>query len=152
MVSNLGANRSAGLPASCIDIEYSRNGGTTWLDYEATDAQKRMLFADARSDVASFVIGKSTSNNVADANCLLKVRINTFGKLYSTLNKFVIFLSTSGSSGSYCTIRARTKGNQDENIDTWTTFAENVPISGWSGYNVINTSGLTTCGAAANTS
>ena len=55
-------------------------------------------------------------------------------------------MSTNGSSGSYCTIDARTQTNYLAGNNTWTTFSNQTPVAGWSGYNVINTSGLTTFG------
>ena len=64
-------------------------------------------------------------------------------KVYTVLNKFVIYCSTNGSTGSYCSIDARTQANVTAGTDTWVNFANKVGISGWSGYNVINTSGIT---------
>ncbi len=147
LIDYLGPNRLAFISGEKVSIEYSRDSGTTWTDYEATNAQKTILFTPARSQGASFVIGKSTASNISNANCRLKVSIVTNGaSVYTTLNKFVIYVSTNGSSGCYVTIRARTQQNLESNTDTWTTFAEEVGINGWSGWNVINISGLTTYG------
>ena len=60
-------------------------------------------------------------------------------------------VSTNGTNSNWCTIRARLQKNYADNVDTWTTFADKVSISGWSGYNVINTSGITTYGNTVTT-
>ena len=173
MVPRLGANRLAFLPAANIKIEYSTDGGTTWIDYGATDAQKINLFSTGST---SFYTGHNSTTGGGSTNNKLRVTIvTTPNGVYTTLNKFVMYVATSGASNCYCTIKARkqsdyesergtTNGQSDgdpiinnpgstsgtttnQNGGTWTTFAENVAISGWSGWNVINlTAGLTTYG------
>lgn len=143
MVPQLGSNRLAFMKPGKVYVEYSRDGGTTWTDYGAADSQKIQLFD---GQTASFVIGKSTTSQVANSNCLLRVNVYTANNVYTVLNKFVIYVSTSGSSGCWCTIRARTQSNYLNNVDSWVTFANKVSVSGWSGYNIINTSGITTYG------
>ena len=138
MVSDLGANRLMFGKAAGITIQYSTDGGSTWIDYGASDSAKVALF----SSRYGFNIGKATKATLT-TNCMLRVIINTdaFG-IYTVLNKFVIYLSTSGCGGCYCTIDA----SLESSPTTFTTFANKVPVSGWSGYNVINTSGITTYG------
>lgn len=150
LVDSLGANRFDCLPADCISVQYSRDGGTTWLDYEASDNGKINLVSQTSTN-ASYVVGKSNSTNgIPDVNSKLRIIINSMSnnvsRIYTSLNKFVIYCSTSGSQGCTCTIKYRTQQNYESNTDTWTTVAENVSISGWSGYNVINTSGFATYG------
>lgn len=137
--SELGANRFAFGNPSGITIQYSRDGGSTWTDYGASDAEKRAFVSTGQS----FVIGKSTTSNLATTNCLLRVIIDTdkFG-IYSILNKFIINVSTDGYSGCYVTIDA----SLESSPSTFKTFANKVSLSGWSGYNVINTSGIITYG------
>lgn len=151
MVPELGANRLAFMPANAVTIEYSRDGGSTWTDYGPTEYQKVDLF-NGRG--ASFTIGKATSGagNIATNKYQLRVNIYTgTGKVYTVLNKFVIYLSTSGTNNNWCTIRARKQSDYTAGNDTWTTFANKISVSGWSGYNVINTSGITTYGNTAST-
>ena len=143
MVSELGACRTMFAKAAGIVVEYSTNSGTTWTDYGATDAQKVALFSSGNA----FYIGKSTTNGASSPNYMLRVTIRTSAAgIYTTLNKFVIYINTAGSSGCYCTIRIRTQENYENSVDTWTTIASQIPITGWSGYNVINTSGYATYG------
>ena len=143
MIPDLGANRLAFMSPAGISIEYSRDSGTTWQDYGATDAQKLALTTMGNS----FNIGKSDSANKATEKYRLRISLHTSdGNVYTQLNKFAIFVSTNGSTGSYCTIRARTQNNYLNKVDTWTVFANKQSVAGWSGWNIINISSMTTYG------
>lgn len=141
-IPDLGSDRIAFTPASCWTIEYSQDSGSTWTDYGASDANKLQL----TSTGATFVIGKASSSRLATEKDRLRLTLTTTGKIYSVLNKFAIYLSTNGSNGCYCTLMARTKANLDAGNDTWVTFANKVSVSGWSGWNIINTNGIKTHG------
>lgn len=147
MTPELGANRLAFIPAKAVTVEYSRNSGQTWVDYEATDAQKIALFD---GNGTSLVIGKATAGStstIATNQYQLRITIATgTGSVYTVLNKFVVYVSTNGTGSNKCTIRARLQSDYESNTDTWRTFADSADVSGWSGYNIINTSGLTTYG------
>lgn len=145
IVPELGANRLAFVPAAAVYVEYSRDGGATWTNYSPSDADKINFFNGNGN--AGFTIGKATTSSVATNQ--YQVRINLYtgvGSVYTVLNKFVIYVSTNGTNANWCTIRARTQQNYENNVNTWVTFANKVSVNGWSGYNVINTSGLTTYG------
>lgn len=146
MVPDLGANRFAFIPASAWKIEYSRDSGATWTDYGASDGQKLAL----TSEGVGLSIGKADSSHKATSAYMLRLTLTTTGVVYSVLNKFLLYVSTNGSSGCYVTIQGRTKSNLDAKNDTWTGFVSKVPISGWSGWNVINVpAGITTHGNSA---
>lgn len=142
LISDLGADRFAFIPAAKWQVEYSRDNGGTWQDYGATDAQKLSL----TSVGTGLSIGKANSEHNATANDKLRLTLTTSGCVYSVLNKFAIDVSTNGSAGCYVTIEGRTKANVDAGVDTWVEFVKDVTISGWSGWNIINTSGITTHG------
>lgn len=143
MIPDLGANRLAFMPPAGISVEYSRDSGTTWQDYGATDGQKLAL----TSTGVGFNIGKSDSSNKATEKYMLRISLHTSdGKVYTQLNKFALYVSTNGSSGSYCTIRARTQNNYLNKVEKWDVFANKQSIAGWSGWNIINTSTITTYG------
>ena len=143
MIPDLGANRLAFMKPAGISVEYSRDSGTTWQDYGATDSQKLAL----TSTGTNFIIGKADSSNKATERYMLRISLHTSeGKVYTQLNKFALYISTSGSNGSYCTIRARTQNNYLNKVDKWDVFANKQSISGWSGWNIINTSTITTFG------
>ena len=118
MVPELGANRLAFMPADAVTIEYSRDGGATWTDYGAADYQKISLFNGIGS---GFTIGKASSGagNIATNKYQLRVNIYTgTGRVYTVLNKFVIYLSTSGTNNNWCTIRARKQSDYTAGKDT----------------------------------
>lgn len=135
MIPELGANRFAfGYPTG-ITIEYSNDGGSTWLDYEATDDEKLRL----TSTGTSFILGKSSSLPPSTLN---KLRI-TFDTLqiseggigcYAELSKFYIRIGTKGMADCYCTIQV---AKNTENI-TYNEIATKVPIRGFPGDNIIN--------------
>ena len=129
--------------AKGITIEYSNDGGKTWLDYGATDGQKVGLISSLNS-YFPFVIGKTKS--ATPANDMLRVTIDTGGttgiNCYTILNKFCLYISTSGSQGCYCTIQKALESTPT----VYTDVATKVPISGWSGYNIINVSNFQTFG------
>lgn len=144
MVPDLGANRLAFMPAAGVEVQYSRDGGSTWSTYSTSDANKINLF---NGNGAGHSIGASSETGIDKSNYQLRITITTnTAKVYTALNKFVIYCSTNGSSGSWCTIDGKTKANVDSGTDTWVTFANKVSLSGWSGYNVINTPDITTYG------
>lgn len=151
----LGANRFAFALARGITVEYSRDNGATWTDYESTNDKKVTIFSGPQitSDIC---IGKPTYNSSTkkwentSINNRLRIIVDTNrstgSNIYTDLNKFVFFISTNGSSGCKVTIDAQTKANNDAGNDTWTTFANGVDINGWTGYNVVNTSVIRTYG------
>ena len=139
MVADLGANRMAFAKAAGVTIEYSTNGGSTWTDYGASEAAKLGL----TSTGTGLYLGKHNTNGTGTANDRLRITFDTsLSKIYTQLNKFVLLVSTNGASGFTCTIDAATNGAPT----TFHTFADHIPLSGWSGYNVINTSTITTYG------
>ena len=144
MIPDLGANRLAFGKAAGIIIEYSTDAGKTWTNYGATDAQKVSMFGNGGT---SFYAGKISTKGQATINNMLRVTIDTnaFG-VYTSLNKFAIYMSTNGCSGVYCTIDA----SLESTPTVFKTFADKVPISGWSGWNIINPSNsITTYGNSA---
>ena len=147
MISTLGADRLAfGKPAGVI-VEYSTDSGTTWLDYGASDGQKNNLFSSGGVG-ANFIIGKNStkSETIELKKYLLRITIDTDSfNVYTGLNKFAIYVSTNGSSGCYCTIDA----SLESTPTTFVTFANQIPIAGWSGWNIINTREIITYGNSA---
>ena len=139
MIPDLGANRLAFGKPEGVTIEYSRDGGSTWVDYEATENLKKQLFATN----SYLYIGKADSNNKATVKYMLRVTIDTDKfHVYTVLNKFAIYISSNGSDGCYCTIDA----SLESTPTVFKTFADKVIISGWSGWNIINTNNITTYG------
>lgn len=144
MVPELGANRLAFISAASIEVQYSRDNGSTWASYDTYDADKINIFNGIGT---SYYIGASKEKSIDKSTYQLRIIITTdIANVYTVLNKFVIFCSTEGSSNCWCTIDGQTKANVDAGKSTWDIFSNKTPINGWSGYNVINTSGITTYG------
>lgn len=143
MIPRLGANRFAFAEPGGITVEYSTNGGSTWTDYGATDAQKLSLTSTGN---IWFTVGKRTAAGTSTVNDQLRITFDThLCGIYSELNKFCISLSTEGSTGCTCTIDIATHA-APTNFVTVTT----ADVGGWSGYNIINTNKFTTYGNSDN--
>lgn len=126
----LRANRFAGLRAEGIVIEYSTDAGETWNEYVTTDTHKRSLFTYN----AGFYVGGSYTGNVTADN-QLRVTIDTsVAGIYTTLRKFMIYVSTNYSQNCKVTIKAAKQSTPD---DYSLIICEDTPISGWSGWNII---------------
>lgn len=139
MIPDLGANRLAFGSGDGIKIEYSRDSGATWTDYGTSDAQKSLLLSTG----ISFYIGKADSTNKATAAYMLRVTLDTDKiPVYTVLNKFALYISTDGNEGCYCSIDA----SLESTPTTWVNFSNKVDISGWSGWNIINTANICTYG------
>lgn len=135
LVSELGANRYAGIKAG-VTIEYSRDNGSTWTSYGASTQSITQLFTTS----TSFIIGKADSTNKATANGTkyqLRITIDhSSASVYSEIRKYVMLVSTNGSNS--CTVDIQRTLKQSP--DTWANYMTGISISGWSGYNVIQTS------------
>lgn len=126
----LKANRFAGLKVAGITAEYSTDAGSTWNTYETTDINKRNLFT---YNGGFYVGGSPTATVTADSQ--LRITIDT-GKagLYTVLRKILIYISTNYSQNCKVTIKAALQSNP---TNYTLTICNNLPIGGWSGWNVI---------------
>ena len=135
MVSELSANVMAFPNPAGISIEYSRDGGVTWLDYGATDEQKVKLFTTNQL----FYCGKGGT-----ANLPLQLRITITPSecgLYTSLNKIIMQISTKDILNSMCTFKGLTGSNVDagnEDDSYYHTIIDKAYIEGSPGYNVLN--------------
>lgn len=134
----IGANRFAFMPTEKIEIEYSTNSGTTWNTYNVADQIKTMLLLPNVIAKYGVTIGGKSETGVDKSTHQLRISIKTQGSLYAQLNKFIIYLSTTGSTNCWCTIDAQLQKDLEESTDVWKTLANKIPVRGWSGFNVIN--------------
>ena len=138
MIPTLGANRLEACKAAGITVEYSRDGGSTWTDYGLSDIEKRRLLGSYSSSIK---VGKATNSDQYKANYQVRVTLDTSKcGVYTNLNKFAIYISTGGMPGTYCTIEAAPKASPT----AWEVKVNKQAISGWSGWNIINTPTITT--------
>ena len=139
MMSELSANVMAFPNPAGISIEYSRDGGVTWLDYGATDEKKVNVFTTN----SVLYCGKSEPDGLqATVGYQLRITITpiTCG-LYTSLNKIMMNVSRDGGLNCWCTFKGLkakevAAGNEDDTY--YNTFVNKAYISGWPGYNVLN--------------
>lgn len=144
LVGKLRPNRFFGLKAEGVTIEYSVDGGTTWLDYEADDAKKRSLFSGP-DNTGYLQLGKNST--VDYKKNMLRVTVDSvLAGVYTQLMKFCLFISTNGANGCYVKI----EGAKVKDLTTFNTLLDRTDIAGWSGDNIINCP-LTTYGGGGTT-
>ena len=128
-VSNLhSANRLAFGKPEGITIEYSRDGGSTWVNYGATDDQKVKLVSGIGN---TFVVG-GTSANVT-TNYQLRITLNAYKMhVYTHAKKLLVNISTNGANNCRMKVEYALLGSQTTfvNINTYA-------VTGWSGWNSI---------------
>ena len=129
MIGSASSNKSFGLPADAIVIEYSTDGGNTWLDYGATDAQKKALFNETRAFWA--YLGKSSTKETNSLNNQLRITIEPTDGRYVTFNGIYCWFSNKGNT-CVMDLERSTKGSPD----TFTTVFTGQSVSGWSGNNI----------------
>ena len=128
---NVGGNKAAFSNPNGITIEYTNDGGVTWLDYGATDLDKVELVTLLTN--RGFFIGKKTSSTDVTINDMLRVSVNaTACGFYTFLKKILMFVSTNGAKSFKVKIEKATIG-QPEVFSDIGTYA----ITGWSGWNSI---------------
>lgn len=138
--SSLKGNRLAFIPASTILVEHSIDSGSSWTTTSMTDASKVNFFNGLGSSV---VIGGAAQGNVNKSNHQVRLTFTNDGSVYTQLHKFLILVTTNGSSGCWCRIEGRTNKNYNNNVNTWTILCEKTSISGWSGWNTLSTDFVT---------
>ena len=135
-VSYCRGNKLFGINPKDITVEYSKDGGKSWLDYGLSDEAKAGLFTELNNEWVS--IGKANTKelNVAQGiNSRLRITISaTTTRRYVSINKTYIWFSSSGNTCK-CSCKVL-KGNG--NTDNWTTIWDNKDAGGWSGGNFFN--------------
>lgn len=138
MIDTLGANRFAFLKAAGLTIEYSTDAGSSWVDYGSTDVQKTGLFGNGQGHY----LGKHSTSGSSTIGDMLRVTIATSAAgLYTVLNKIAIYMSTSGN-----TVQVKIEKALESTPNDYITHLDWIGISGWSGWNILNISGITTYG------
>jgi len=123
------SNKTFGLPAEAITIEYSVDNGVTWVDYGASDNHKKNLFAETRTGCNTY-LGKGATAEANSTNNQLRITIEPFNR-YTSLDCVYMWISTNGNT-VYYDLEASTIGAKT----TFTKIFENVRLIGWSGHNI----------------
>ena len=125
------ANRFAGVKAGQVVVERSSNSGSSWT----TDSSvtRNEIFTN---DYYPIGIVTSTAAGAATAACQLRITIDCkTANIYSAIKKIHLLISTNYSTNCRVTITGSTVGSPDTYDQTLVTSQ---PLSGWSGWNVIN--------------
>ena len=163
-------NAFFGLKPSAVNVEYSNDGGTTWVDYGLTDDQKRQLFSQYNN--CSIYCGKAvhvhpgytgtlgtyhdlSDENIADQRiritlcCLSNAAAGTSATtdkwIYCKLRRLAVYMSTqSASKGpTHFKITGRKRPDFIADNDTWYNLGD-FGILGDSGWNSIPMNNETT--------
>ena len=127
---------SAFLPPSGIKLEYSNDGGDTWLDYGTGDAHKRKLASMPNQRNGYRLGGPYASGALGD---MLRVTYEPSDGRYGLVQSALVWVSTNGGSDLLCGVETSTMGAKG----TWVERVAPVEMSGWSGPNVVDLPRLT---------
>lgn len=120
-----------GMPAAAITVEYSRDGGATWIDYGLTNAQKMRIFD--HSGGASLYLGKASAKADNSLNNMLRITIDASkgdGR-YISMDSMYTWMSTNGNK-TFVTLEVAPY----KAPTTFGTVVNNAQLSGWSGPNM----------------
>lgn len=139
MIPEIVANRFAFGNPKGITVEYSNDGGNTWMNYNDDDDTYKLLIS---TGAAMLYVGNEGSD--FPENDMLRITFDTSDytgiNCGAVLNKFIINVNTNGMTGCYCTIQKALQ-------ETPTVFSDVVvkaTIDGNPGYNTINVPNINT--------
>lgn len=113
MVSVIGGNKFALCKPQGITVEYTNDGGATWINYDATDETKINVISGISN--ANLYYGKKTeSSQIVTADDMLRITVNAFiCGVYTSLRKILIEFATDGSINNFVKIESATIGDQE---------------------------------------
>lgn len=124
----LSANHFAEMPNENFVFERSSDAGNTWTTYTAHGYD---LVTSSTNVNNSNVVGSQSVNNWH--RFTIDVRTGSINNFYGEIRKFLFWINTNGATGC----KVKIDGSTFANPDTFVKIVE-APISGWSGWNVIN--------------
>lgn len=127
-ISELSGNRLAFMDPAGIQVEYSTDGGTTWVDYGLSDTQKQSLVTLQQT------ITTGGPSAIASEDNKLRVTITAHNNynLYFKARKILLLLSTEGVTVCKALIERASIGSETDFV----TMGE-FEVAGWSGWNSI---------------
>lgn len=142
----MGAGRcmSAFLPPSGIKIEYSNDGGDTWLDYCTKDAHKRYIASMTGSRFRYRLGGPDASGALGD---MLRVTYEPSDGRYGRVMSALVGVSLNGGSNLLCGVETSTLGAKE----TWVKRVLSAEMGGRPAMNVVDLPVLTFGGYAGQT-
>ena len=132
MVPVIGGNKFALCKPQGITVEYTNDGGATWVNYDATEKTKIDVISGI-SNIGLYYGKKTKSSQIVTADDMLRITVNAFTcGVYTSLRKILIEFATSGSTNDFVKIESATIGDQE----TFTVVGT-YNVSGNSGWNSI---------------
>lgn len=132
MVSVIGGNKFALCKPQGITVEYTNDGGATWVNYDTTEKTKIDVISGI-STVGLYYGKKTASSQIVTADDMLRITVNAFTcGVYTSLRKILIEFATNGSTNDFVKIESATIGDQE----TFTVVGT-YNVSGNSGWNSI---------------
>lgn len=132
LIGAIGSNKFELCNPAGVKVEYSTDGGATWVDYGASDASKIQLLSESLG--TNLTIGKvGNSERYATVDDRLRVTVTANDcNVYTTLKSILLNVSTSGSNKCTVTIEQSRIGAPDD----FAVISTN-NLNGWSGWNEI---------------
>ena len=122
------ANRLQFAKPAGIIVEYSTDGGATWIDYGLSDVDKVTFTSGENVDISA---GKGQSSK-ATSNDKVRITINASDAgFYTAAKSLLINFSTNGSNNCKVDVETSKRGS-DTVFTVWKT---GLGVSGWSGWN-----------------
>lgn len=132
LIGAIGSNKFELCNPAGVKVEYSTDGGATWVDYGASDASKIQLLSESLG--TNLTIGKvGNSERYATVDDRLRVTVTANDcNVYTTLKSILLNVSTSGSNKCTVTIEQSRIGAPDD----FAVISTN-NLNGWTGWNEI---------------
>lgn len=131
LCDELSANRFAEMPTANFVFEQSSDAGSSWTTYDADGYS--LVTASTPTVQNTNIVGNQSVSNWH--RFTIDVRPGSSNNFYGEIRKFLFHVSTAGATGC----RVKIEGSTFTTPDTFVQIAD-APISGWSGWNVINVS------------
>lgn len=132
-----GGVRSNFMNPAGIIVEYSTDSGATWIDYGATDIDKRALVSEC-VHMPTLMLGKYTGGATRVTDQLRITIDGVAGNVYFALKTLCILMTTGGASGCKCKVEhARGKAGATSLNNLSFVTDGTYDISGWGGWNSI---------------
>ena len=134
LIGAIGSNKFELCDPAGVKVEYSTDGGATWVDYGASDQNKIQLLSESLG--TNLTIGKvDNRDRYATVNDRLRVTVTANDcNVYTMLKCILLNVSTNGSYKCTVTIEQSRIGAPDDfavistnNIDGWTGWNE-IPL------------------------
>lgn len=132
LIGAIGSNKFELCNPAGVKVEYSTDGGATWVDYGASDASKIQLLSESLG--TNLTIGKvGNSERYATVDDRLRVTVTANDcNVYTMLKSILLNVSTSGSNKCTVTIEQSQIGAPDD----FAVISTN-KLNGWPGWNEI---------------